>query len=81
MINIMFSVVFSQLEKQKVNLSQNKQINHFFEYNNSIYISTNYGVSVYDLQALEFGDTYYIGQNGAQVQVNQTYIKDFFGDS
>ena len=55
---------------------ENKQINHFFEYNNSIYISTNYGVSVYDLQALEFGDTYYIGQNGAQVQVNQTYVND-----
>ena len=55
---------------------ENKQINHFFEYNNSIYISTNYGVSVYDFQALEFGDTYYIGQNGAQVQVNQTYVND-----
>lgn len=57
---------------------ENKQINHFFEYNNSIYISTNYGISVYDLEALEFGDTYYIGSNGAQVQINQTFIDDNF---
>ena len=29
---------------------------------------------VYDLEALEFGDTYYIGANGSQVQINQTFI-------
>ena len=39
-----------------------------------IYISTNYGISVYDLEALEFGDTYYIGANGSQIQINQTFI-------
>ena len=38
----------------------NKRINHFNEYNNVIYISTDYGVSVYDLERLEFGDTYFI---------------------
>lgn len=53
---------------------ENKQINHFLENETSIYISTNYGISVYDLEALEFGDTYYIGANGSQVQINQTFI-------
>ncbi|MGB1370829.1 MAG: two-component regulator propeller domain-containing protein [Flavobacteriaceae bacterium] len=53
---------------------ENKQINHFFENESSVYISTNYGISVYDLEALEFGDTYYIGANGSQIQINQTFI-------
>ena len=53
---------------------ENKQINHFLENETNIYISTNYGISVYDLEALEFGDTYYIGANGSQVQINQTFI-------
>ena len=39
-----------------------KQINHFLEYNNKLYVSTNYGISVFDLNTFEFGDTYYMGQ-------------------
>ena len=49
----------------------NRRINDFYERDNFIYIATNYGISIYDIQALEFGDTYYIGFNGAQVQVEQ----------
>lgn len=54
-----------------------KRINHFNAYQNVIYISTNYGISVFDLEKLEFGDTYFIGNGGSQIQVNQTTI---FGD-
>ena len=53
---------------------ENRRINHFYEHNNLVYISTNYGISVYNLEALEFGDTYYIGTNGTQVQVQQTVV-------
>ena len=53
---------------------ENRRINHFYEHNNVIYIGTNYGISVYNLQALEFGDTFYIGTNGSQVQVKQTVV-------
>ena len=53
---------------------ENRRINHFYEHNNVVYISTNYGISVYDLEALEFRDTYYIGTNGSQVQVKQTVV-------
>ena len=53
---------------------ENRRINHFYEHNNVVYIATNYGISVYDLEALEFGDTYYIGTNGSQVQVKQTVV-------
>ncbi|GAA3600262.1 ABC transporter substrate-binding protein [Flavivirga amylovorans] len=54
----------------------NKRINHINAYQNVIYISTNYGISVFDLERLEFGDTYFIGNGGNQVQVNQTAIFD-----
>ncbi|MCF7566900.1 ABC transporter substrate-binding protein [Sabulilitoribacter arenilitoris] len=51
-----------------------KKINHFNAYNNVVYISTNFGISVFDLERLEFGDTYFIGNLGSQTRVNQTTI-------
>ncbi len=51
-----------------------KRINHFNEFGNVVYISTNYGISVFNLERLEFGDTYLIGNTGSQIQVNQTTI-------
>jgi hypothetical protein len=51
-----------------------KRINHFNAYENVVYISTNYGISVFDLERLEFGDTYLIGNAGTQIQVKQTAI-------
>lgn len=55
-----------------------KRINHFNAYLNLVYISTDFGISVFDLERLEFGDTYFIGNNGSQIPVTQTTI---FGDS
>ena len=51
-----------------------KKINHFNELNSLVYIATDYGISVYNLEGLEFGDSYYIGANGSQIQVNQSAI-------
>lgn len=51
-----------------------KTINHMLEYNGLLYLSTNYGISLYDINALEFGDTYFIGSNGSQIEVRQTTI-------
>jgi hypothetical protein len=52
----------------------NRRINNFFVQDELVYISTNYGVSVYDLERLEFGDTYFLGNGGAQIVVNQIAI-------
>ena len=52
----------------------NKRINHFYEYEDLVYISTDYGISVYDLDRLEFGDTYFLGTGGSQITVNQTSV-------
>ncbi|QNJ97631.1 type IX secretion system anionic LPS delivery protein PorZ [Constantimarinum furrinae] len=51
-----------------------KRINHFYEYEGNLYISTQYGISVYDLDALEFGDSYFIGDLGAQINIKQTTV-------
>jgi hypothetical protein len=53
-----------------------KRINHFNEHEGLVYISTNYGISVYDLNRLEFGDTYLIGSGGSQISISQTTILD-----
>ena len=72
---------------QKVTIPPNsKSINHFNENNNVIYIATDYGISVYNLERLEFGDTYFIGSAGSQIIVNETaisgdYIYAACGDS
>lgn len=55
----------------------NKKINHFNEYNNVVYISTDFGISLYNLERFEFGDTYFIGNGGSQIVVNETAV---FGD-
>ena len=55
-----------------------KRINNFIENNGSLYISTQYGISVYDLQSLEFGDTYFIGDLGSQINITQIAIQDPF---
>ena len=52
-----------------------KAINHFNEYDGKLYIATQFGISVYDLEALEFGDTYFIGDLGTQINVLQTTVR------
>lgn len=51
-----------------------KKINHFLEFNNKLYISCDYGITVFDLTTFEFGDTFYIGNGGTQIKVFQTTI-------
>ena len=52
-----------------------KRINHFNEYNDIVYIATDYGISVYSLERLEFGDTYFIGDLGSQINITQTTVQ------
>jgi hypothetical protein len=61
------------LEKPTI-APDDKNINHFNEYDGLIYISTDYGISVYDITRLEFGDTYFMGNGGSQIIVKQTTV-------
>ncbi len=56
------------------NQSGEKRINHISEHNNSLYISTPFAIVVYDIDKLEFGDTYFIGAASSSVKINQTLI-------
>lgn len=52
----------------------NKKINHFYEYEDKVYIATDYGISVLKLSNLEFEDTFYIGNSGEPTSIIQTTI-------
>ena len=51
-----------------------KRINHFNIKDGVAYVSTDFGISVYNLQGREFGDSYFIGSGGSQISVKQTAI-------
>lgn len=58
-------------------LDGDKVINHIQANEKYVYLSTGYGISVFNLERLEFGDTYFIGDGGIQIEVSQTAL---FGD-
>lgn len=49
-----------------------KKINHFMEHNGLVYVSCDFGIVQFNLTTLQFGDTYFIGDNGAEINVRQT---------
>lgn len=63
------------LEKQTISPDR-KRINNFDEHEGNLYIATKFGISVYNLARLEFGDTYFIGDGGSQINIVQTAIED-----
>jgi len=65
------------LEKQTISPDR-KLINHFNEYEGILYISAGFGISEYDLAALEFGDSFIIGDLGAQIEITQTTVQGDF---
>ena len=69
--------VYDIIEKTTIPPNK-KKINELTEVGNIIYISTDYGISLYDLSSLEFGDSLFIGDGGTQQQVSQTIINDNF---
>lgn len=53
-----------------------KKINHFYEHQNLLYISCGFGIVVFNLETLKFGETYFIGAGGAEVNVLNTTVLD-----
>ncbi|MXN91310.1 T9SS type A sorting domain-containing protein [Flavobacterium sp. Sd200] len=51
-----------------------KKINSFYENNGLVYICTDFGIVVFNLETLEFGDTFYLGPNGSEIPVRQATI-------
>ena len=44
------------------NQSGNKRINHISGFGNKLYLSTPFAIVAYDIEKLEFGDTFFIGE-------------------
>ena len=59
---------------ERLDITGQKQINHISEFENTLYLSTPFGIVQYDIENLNFGDTYYIDINSNPVFVNQTII-------
>ena len=68
--------IFSVVDiRDEISISQNnKRINNIFEFEGKLYISTDFGIAEYSLQNLEFEDSFFIGENGSQIQINQITI-------
>jgi ligand-binding sensor domain-containing protein len=59
------------------NQTGEKQINDIYEYNNKLYLATPFAMVVYDINRLEFGDTYFIGIQSSDEYINQiTVLED-----
>lgn len=51
-----------------------KKINHIYEYNDKLYISTDFALVEFKLTDFTFGDTFYISPTGAQAEVLETTV-------
>ena len=59
---------------KRASLIADKRINHINIDNNLAYLSCGFGIVVVDIEREEVKDTYFIGENGAQVNVLSTSI-------
>ena len=59
---------------QRSSITGEKGINHIAEYGNKLYFSTPFAIVVYDIEKLEYQDTFFIGNNSSRVKINQISI-------
>ncbi|MDH5412611.1 MAG: hypothetical protein OEW87_00610, partial [Flavobacteriaceae bacterium] len=59
---------------ERLNITGEKEIRHISQHNNNLYLSTPFAIVVYDIEKLQFGDTYFIGNNSSTVSINQINI-------
>lgn len=56
------------------NQTGEKSINDIFEYQGKLYLSTSFAIVEYDITELEFGDTFFIGNNSTDVNIHQITV-------
>ena len=61
---------------ERLDITGLKQINHIVEFEEILYLSTPFGIVQYDIDNLNFGDTYYIDENSSAVFVNQIAVSE-----
>ena len=66
--------ISSANDMERLDITGEKQVNHIAEHENKLYLSTPFGIVVFDILNLEFGDTYFIDEDSRPVQVYQTAV-------
>jgi hypothetical protein len=51
-----------------------KRINHISEFENTLYLATPFAIVEYDIEKLEFGDTFFIGSNSTSLLINESLV-------
>jgi len=59
---------------ERLTIAGEKEIKHIVEYDNKLYLSTPFAVVIYDIENLQFGDTYFIGNGSTTVIINQITV-------
>ncbi|RPD96488.1 hypothetical protein EGM88_08965 [Aureibaculum marinum] len=59
---------------QRLSITGEKTIKHIIERNDKLYFSTPFAIVVYDIEKLEYQDTYFIGANSSTVNIHQIAI-------
>jgi len=55
-----------------------KRINHISEFENTLYLATPFAIVEYDIEKLEFGDTFFIGSNSTSLLINESLVLNDF---
>lgn len=61
------------IDKQTIPPNQ-KRVNNFFESGNIVIVACQFGVVEYNIERLEFGDTFFIGSGGTNIDVKQVAV-------
>jgi len=59
---------------ERLSITGEKSINHIASFGTKLYLATPFAIVVYDIERLEFGDTYFIGNGSSEVFVNQIEV-------
>lgn len=59
---------------ERLSITGEKQINDIAEHNGLLYLATPFAIVVYNLDNLEFGDTFFIGNGSSEEVINQIEI-------
>ena len=59
---------------ERLSIAGEKSINHIASFGNKLYLATPFAIVVYDIEKLQFGDTYFIGNGSTEVFINQIEV-------
>lgn len=68
----------NSIERNAAIEADEKQINQFYTYQNTMFVATGFGIAELNPETLEFGDTYYFGKLGERIRVNQVAVFNDF---